>query len=96
MGLIDFNPVGWVEAAKNAGYERNVVNVLLSGAISAWLAAMWGLGQKKFFGFAADAATAAFLSMRQLEAKNLLTLTVPTKLLDAANLSRFQTEEMSK
>lgn len=96
MGLIDFNPVGWVEAAKNAGYERNVVNVLLSGAISAWIAAMWGLGKKKFFSFAADAATAAYLSMRQLEQKNLLTLTVPRDLLDAGNLARFQTEAVSK
>jgi hypothetical protein len=38
-----------------------------------------------------DAATAAYLSLEALEAKNFLTLTVPTDMLDAANVSRFQT-----
>jgi hypothetical protein len=43
-----------------------------------------------------DAATAVYLSLRDLERKGFLTLTVPKDLLDADNLSRFQTESVEK
>lgn len=94
MNLIAFPDIpAMFESVKNAGYEREVADMLVSAALSAWVSAMWRLGQKKFFNFAADAATAMYLSLRALEKKNLLTLTVPKDLLDAGNLSRFQTEE---
>jgi hypothetical protein len=38
-----------------------------------------------------DAATAMYLSLSALEKKGFLSLTVPKDLLDADNLSRFQT-----
>lgn len=93
MGLFDFpNPVGWIEGAKDAGFEREAVNAILSAAFSAWISGMWALGQRRWCGFAGDAATGAYLSLRQLEAKGLLALTVPVAMLAAENLSRFQTE----
>lgn len=97
MGLFDFpNPMGWIEGAKDAGFERETVNAILSAAFSAWIGGMWSLGQRKFFGFAADAATGAYLSLRELESKGLLTLTMPQAMLEAENLSRFQTEMKRK
>jgi hypothetical protein len=39
-----------------------------------------------------DASTAMYLSLRDLEDKKFLKLTVPKDLLDADNLSRFITE----
>lgn len=97
MAFLGFPDIaGMFESVKNAGFEREVANILVSAMLSAWLTAMWGLGQKRFLGFAADAATAAYLSMKQLEQKNLLTLTVPKEMLTADNLSRFQTEEKTQ
>jgi len=43
-----------------------------------------------------DAATAMYLSLRELEDKNFLVLTVPQDLLEANNLSKFQTELKEK
>jgi hypothetical protein len=43
-----------------------------------------------------DAATATYLSLRELEQKNFLTLTVPSDLRAPDNLSRFQTEQKIK
>jgi hypothetical protein len=103
MGLIDFpDPIGMFEGAKNAGLEREAANSLVSAAYSAWISAMWRSGTAKWVSFAGegqafkDAATSVYLSLSRLEAKNFLTLTVPTDMLDADNLSRFQTEEKIK
>jgi hypothetical protein len=103
MGLIDFpDPVSMFEGGKTAGLEREVVNVFVSTAYSSWISAMWRSGSAKWAQFTGegqalkDAATAMYLSLRELEKKNFLTLTVPKDLLDADNLSRFQTEEKTK
>jgi hypothetical protein len=103
MDLIGFpNPVSMFEGAKNAGLEREIVNSVVSAAYSAWISAMWRSGSAKWALWAGegqamkDAATAVYLSLRELEQKNFLTLTVPTDLLAADNLSRFQTEYQEK
>lgn len=103
MGLIDFpDPVAMFEGGKTAGLEREIVNSLVSAAYSAWISAMWRSGSAKWALWAGegqamkDAATATYLSLRELENKNFLTLTVPQDLLDADNLSRFQTEKQIK
>jgi hypothetical protein len=103
MGLLDFpDPVAMFEGAKNAGLEREVANALVSSAYSAWISAVWRSGSAKWVQLTGegqalkDAATAMYLSLRELEQKNFLTLTVPKDLLDADNLSRFQTEEKTK
>lgn len=103
MGLISIpDPVSIFESAKTAGLERAEVNALASAYYSALITAMWRSGSSKWAQFIGegqalqDAATAMYLSLTKLESKNFLTLTVPQDLLDAANLSRFQTEEQEK
>jgi hypothetical protein len=103
MGLIDFpDPVSMFEGGKTAGLEREVMNSVMSAAYSAWISFVWRSGAAKWAGWAGegqamkDAATVMYLSLRSLEAKNFLSLTVPKDLLDPANLSRFQTEEKTK
>jgi len=103
MGLIDFpNPVSMFEGAKNANLERELANSLVSAAYSAWISAMWRSGSAKWADWSGegealkDAATAVYLSLRELEKKNFLSLTVPKDLLDPSNLSRFQTETQTK
>jgi hypothetical protein len=103
MGLIDFpDPVSMFEGAKTAGLEREVVNSVMSAAYSAWISFVWRSGAAKWADWTGegqamkDAATAMYLSLRDLEVKKFLTLTVPKDLLDADNLSRFQTEEKIK
>lgn len=97
MGVIDFpDPVSWLESAKSAGMERDAANTVLSAAYSFWVTGMWSLGQSRFFWFLRDAATAMYISLAQLEKKGLLALTVPTALLENANVSRFQTTEVTK
>jgi hypothetical protein len=103
MGLIDFpDPVSMFEGAKTAGLEREVINALMSAAYSAWITLIWESGDAKWIDWAGEglalkkAATAAYISLRALEAKNFLSLTVPQDLLDPKNLSQFQTEEKTK
>jgi hypothetical protein len=103
VGLIDFpDPVSMFEGAKNAGLEREAANAFVSTGYSAWISAMWRSGSAKWATFTGegqalkDAATAMYLSLRVLEKKGFLALTVPKDLLDADNLSKFQTEEQTK
>lgn len=103
MGLIDFpDPASMIEGAKTAGLEREVINSLMSAAYSAWITFMWTSGSAKWADFTGEgqalkaAATSAYLSLRELEQKKFLALTVPQDLLDAANLSKFQTEQKTK
>src|SRR5258708_30319077 len=98
MALLEFpNPVGWYESAKNAGVERDTANAFLSMLYSAQIAFLWRSGSAKWATFTGegqalkDAATAMYLSLEGLMKKNFLTLTVPQDLLEADNLSRFQT-----
>lgn len=99
MGLLDFpDPVAMFEGGKNANLEREITNSIVSAAYSAWISAMWRSGSAKWALWAGegqamkDAATAVYLSLRALEKKGFLALTVPQDLLSADNLSRFQTE----
>ncbi|MCU1338856.1 MAG: hypothetical protein JWO19_4437 [Bryobacterales bacterium] len=98
MALLEFpNPVAWYEGAKNAGLERDTANTFLSMLYSAQISFLWRSGSAKWAQWTGegqalkDAATAMYLSLENLEKKNFLTLTVPKDLLDADNLSRFQT-----
>jgi hypothetical protein len=74
----------------------------VSAAYSAWISAMWRSGSAKWVVITGegqalkDAATAVYLSLRALEKKGFLVLCVPTDMLDAANLARFQTESVTK
>ena len=103
MGLIDFpDPVSMFEGASNAKLEREVINSIISAAYSAWISFVWRSGSTKWAMWTGegqamkDAATSMYLSLRDLEQKKFLCLTVPQDLLDADNLSRFQTEEKTK
>jgi hypothetical protein len=103
MGLVDFpDPIGMFEGAKTAGLEREIVNSAVSAAYSAWITGMWRSGDSKWASFSGegqalkDAATAVYLSLETLQAKGFLSLTVPSDLLSANNLSRFQTQEKTK
>jgi hypothetical protein len=103
MGLIDFpDPVSMFEGAATAKLEREVVNSVMSAAYSAWISFVWRSGAAKWADWTGegqamkDAATSMYLSLRDLEDKKFLTLTVPQDLLDSNNLARFQTEEKTK
>lgn len=100
MSFLAFpDPLSDILASK---LEKDVVNSLLSAAYSSWITFMWSSGSAKWAQFTGegkamrDAATSAYLSLRTLEKKNFLTLTVPTEMLAADNLSRFQTEQQEK
>jgi len=96
------DPVSMYENAKNSGLERKEIDALVSAAYSAAISFMWASGDSKWAVWTGeaqglkDAATAMYLTLSKEETKNFLTLTVPQKLLDANNLSRFQTEWKSK
>ena len=103
MSLLEFpNPVGWYESGKNAGLERDEVNAFVSMLYSAQISFLWRSGSSKWAQYIGegkalqDAATAMYLSLSKLEKKNFLTLTVPSDMLAADNLSKFQTEEHTK
>lgn len=100
MGLIDFPDPGAIfNSFKTGGMERDTLNAILSAMYSSYISGMWAEGCGKWAIWTGageglkDAATASYLSLRELEKKGFLTLTVPKDLLDANNLSRFQTEE---
>lgn len=103
MGLIDFpDPVSMFEGAKTANLERQVVNSVMSAMYSSWICFVWRSGSAKWANWTGegqamkDAATAMYLSLRELESKNFLSLTVPEDMLDPNNISKFQTEEIKK
>lgn len=97
MGLISLpDPVSMFEAAANGKLEREAANALVSSSLSGWISFLWTLGKKSLFGLgpALQAmATAQFLSLRELETKNFIVLTVPTELLTADNISQYETEK---
>lgn len=99
MSLISIpDPVSILEAAATAKLERETINSLASSAYSAQISFLWRAGAGKLaaalgLGQAMqDAATSQYLSLRELEKKGFLTLTVPKDLLAADNLARFETE----
>lgn len=102
MALLEFpNPVGWFEGAKNAGLERDEINAFVSMLYSAQISFLWRSGSSKWAQYIGegralqDAATAMYLSLRTLEKKNFLTLTLPSDMLTAENLSKFITERIT-
>jgi hypothetical protein len=103
MGLITIpDPVSIYESAKNAGLERQAANSFISVMYSAWISLMWRSGTSKWAVWTGegqamqDAATAAYLSLQNLETKNFLVLTVPKDLLNPNNLAKFQSESVVK
>jgi hypothetical protein len=103
MALLSIpDPVSILEAAETSKLERETINSLVSSAYSAQIAFLWRVGGSKVavalgMGQAMrDAATSQYLSLRALEQKGFLTLTVPKDLLDGDNVARFQTEYKSE
>ena len=100
MALLDFpNPVAWFEAAATGKLERDVVKIALSSLYSSQITFMWSEGNKKLWGFGQglrDTATSLYLSLQPMVEKGDLDLTVPTEMLNADNLSRFQTISSTK
>lgn len=103
LNLINFpDPIAWYTGAKQAGLERDEINAFVSMAYSAWLSFTWRSGTARWVTWAGegkalqDAATAAYLSLESLQKKNFITLAVPSDLLDAANVSRFQVSFKTK
>lgn len=100
MSLLEFpNPVGWFEAARNAGMQREEVNALVSALYSAQITFLWESGKRSWWGEGKAiqrAAVAQYLTLTRLESKNFLTLTVPKDMLDADLLAQFETEAVKK
>ena len=103
MGLIDFpNPGDWFNSFKEGTLERQAANSILSAMYSSYIAGLWRSGAAKWADWSGegqalkDMATVTYLSLRELESEHFLTLAVPKDLLDADNLSRFQTEWRTK
>lgn len=100
MGLLDFpNPVDWITGIKDDDQKRALINATMSALYSAQITMLWETGKAaegKWWGSEGPAfkktATSMYLTLRTLEQKNLITLTVPQDLLDPDNLSKFQTE----
>jgi hypothetical protein len=103
MGLLDFpDPASWFNEVKNGSLERQEANAFVSMLYSAQISFLWRSGAAKWADWTGegaalrDAATAMYLTLSNLESKNFITLTVPKDLLDADNLSKFQTEKVTK
>lgn len=101
MALFEFpNPGDWVASFKDDTQKRKAINAAMSAAYSSYISGLWSEGSAKWLGSTGqglkDAATAAYLSLRDLEGKDFITLSVPKELLDPNNLARFQTEKVVK
>ena len=96
MGLVDFPDPGAIfNSFKTGAFERDTLNAILSAMYSGYISALWSEGASKWGLWSGagqglqDAATATYLSLRDLEAKKFLTLTVPKALLEPANPGAF-------
>jgi hypothetical protein len=103
MGLIDLpTPTAMYEGVKDAQLGRKEVDAFVSASYSAWISFMWRSGTAKWalwFGEGQamqDSATAMYLTLRELETKGFLVLTVPSDMLLPDNLARFRTEKLLK
>jgi hypothetical protein len=99
MALLEFpDPGAILNSFKMGALERDELKAILSAMYSSYISGLWGEGAGKWAVWTGagqgmkDAATAAYLTLRELEKKGLITLTVPTEMMATANLSRFQTE----
>jgi hypothetical protein len=103
VGLLDFpDPASWYTEVKNGALERAEANAFISMLYSAQISFLWRSGAAKWADWTGegaalrDAATAMYLTLSSLETKGFISLTVPKDLLDANNLSKFQTEKVVK
>jgi hypothetical protein len=100
VALLEFpNPTSWITAAKDDDQKRALINASMSALYSAQITFMWETGRKALWGEGKAlqrTATSIYLTLLNLEKKNLITLTVPKDLLDPNNLSQFQTESNTK
>src|SRR5204863_10059023 len=98
MSLLEFpNPAEWIASAKDDNQRRELINATMSAFYSAQITFLWETGRRKLWGEGAAlqrTATSMYLTLTTLEKKGLITLTVPRDLLDANNLSQFQTERI--
>ena len=96
------NFIGWYESAKNSGLERDIANAIVSASINAWIAFTWSSGDSKWASIIGegkalkDAATAAYVSLEELQKKGFLVLAPPKEMLSNDNISRFQVREVKK
>ncbi len=70
----------------------------MSALYSAQITLLWETGRRKLWGEGQAlqrTATSIYLTLSTLEKKGLIVLTVPKDLLEANNLSQFQTEKMT-
>src|SRR2546421_10333379 len=99
MGLIDFpSPIEWINSAKDENQKRALINATVSALYSAQITFLWETGRRKLWGQGQAfqrTATSMYLTLSTLERKGLIVLTVPKDLLEANNLSNFQTEKMT-
>lgn len=100
MNILQFPDIGgMIQGAKNGGLERDEINALVSMLYSSWLTFLWRSGKAPWAVWTGegpamqDAATSAYLTLSRLESRKFLTLTIPSDMLEASNLSRFQTEQ---
>jgi len=103
IGLIDFpDIIGMFEGAKNAGLERDIANAIVSALASSWITFTWRSGSSRWAQYLGegralqDSATAMYVTLRALEKKNFLTLSVPSDMLTQENLSKFTPESKTK
>ncbi len=96
------DPVSILEAAATAKIERETINSLVSASYSAQITFLWRAAQSKLarvLGLSAamqDAAEAEYLSLRELQERQFLTLTVPNDMLDPNLEARFETVLVKK
>lgn len=99
MSLLEFpNPVSWITAAKDDDQKREMLNAMMSMFCSAQITLLWETGKRKLWGEGPalqKTATSMYLCLRELEKKGFLTLTVPSDMLEADNLSKFQSERIA-
>lgn len=82
-----------------AKLESHLANAIASSQLSGWVTFLWTLGKKNLLGFGPAfqaMATAQLQSLRQLETKGFLVLTVPNEMLAPENLAKYQTEFKAK
>ena len=89
------NPVSWFESAASGKIERDTLKSILSAAYSNYITFLFETGRRKLWGEgAALQATArvTYLCLQPMVAKGLLSLSVPSDLLDPDQLSKFESE----
>jgi len=103
VALLEFpNPVAWFASARDDEQKRELINATMSALYSAQICFLWRSGSSRWAQYIGegkamqDAAVAMYLSLRELERKNFLTLTLPSDMLTPEVLSKFQTEEVTK